>query len=150
MEPEVQLKLGAIFRHAANGVTWQVVGFADRWRPFRPRAFSPRHRGEPLCFVREGFQPKWATLASLGTRIRLRMSSRPFDPAQRIFGLKTTEFSERVRVPGRVRQNLPNFCRRHKLVPFESGLEGLPNKTVNIRGEGYDSRNFRMPGNQRC
>jgi len=44
----------------------------DRWRPFRPQAFSPRqHRGGPLCFVREGFQPRWATLACLTARIRI-------------------------------------------------------------------------------
>ena len=39
--------------------------------------FLPQHRGEPLCFVRKGFQPNRATLGSLTTRINICLKEAP-------------------------------------------------------------------------
>jgi len=49
-----------------------VVTRIDRWRPFRPRASSPKHRTEVLCFVRQGFQPRRAMLSSFGSSAYVR------------------------------------------------------------------------------
>ena len=40
--------------------------------------FLPRHRGEPLCFVRKGFQPNGAAFGSLTTpRINICLKETP-------------------------------------------------------------------------
>ena len=110
---------GAVSRTRLNSSRDKSLISNDCWRPFRPRDLSPKHRGEPLCFVREGFQPKRAALACLTTRIKIcRCHPHPFNPSSRIFGLRMTAllgaalraciFSERLKLmegaPGDNRQ----------------------------------------------
>jgi hypothetical protein len=61
-KPEVEapasVKLALRVVHSLRGCERVRIGTresflgGDRWRPFRPRGFLPKHRGEPLCFAR--------------------------------------------------------------------------------------------------
>ena len=69
--------------------------FNDRWRPFRPQPISPRHRGEPCALCGRAFSPG-------EPRSHLRICGclpRPFNPAQRFFGLRMTNVFGHPRQP---------------------------------------------------